>query len=1469
MAMLNGVLKNLTLGEYGSRCGISTENDELDAVAYSINILAEETEKTATEQKQAVEELETLIRKLEQRIEDRTAALAESEAKLNAISLNSPSTLFLRDSEGRYLLVNPEYERLWGIRQEDILGKTMDGALPAEIIPAQSVEDRQVLETGQAMPIEQEIRLNGETLTYLVTKFPIKDQKGQVMGVGGIGTDITERKRTEEALRGSQNRFRDFAEASADWLWEMDADLRFTYVSPNVERLLGLPPEWHYGKTRAELQGEDLSPESWAAHLRVLEDRQPFRDFVFSRDGRDLRPRWISISGIPVHDADGIFQGYRGVGSDVTERVRMETELRENQNLLQTVFDAVPHWLFAKDADGRMTLVNRSFAGAFGGSPEDFTAKTFRQFPNAEDGQAKIADESDRTVLEKNEPLEFEMTAKDADGISTVRWVIKVPLRNQAGEAVGLVGLSEDITERRRAEDALLKQDSIMRKAQEVAHIGSLEWNLETNTQIWSDEIFRIIGHRPQSFVPNAQRFADALHPDDKKRVLAVLAETVQGGNPFDAECRVVWPDGSLRHVHAQGEVSRDEVGKPLRMIGTVQDITGRKEAEQELRASQEMLVDAVESISEGFVMYDAEDRLLLCNSKYRDFYPQLVDKLEPGTKLEEIARTGFERGVVLQAIGKEEEWLQIRLEQHRTGQGEHEQQLSDGRWVLCTDRKTSAGGTVGIRTDITYLKKAEEALRDNQLLLRTVFDSISHWIFVKDRESRYIMVNQAFAESYGMNPEDFTGKLTEEIPTGTGTEMERFLETDRKVIESGQEWDFGDYPAHLPDGTERVSRMHKSPLRDKEGNVVGLVGVAEDVTEQRKMEEALRESEELFRSTVDNSPSAIFVKDLEGKFLMANKRFEEWYGVSHEKIQGLTSQDIYDSEYADRYVALDHQVQTTGEALEAEMEVPFADGTMRQVIVTKFPVSDSTGKMIGVGTIHNDITEIKKATEALRESEERFRGMVEHLPLAMILKDLEGKYQYVNQRFEEWFGISRESTVGKNSLELFSEEEASLYMALDQDVLQTERSQEKEFAMTFFDGQEHIVRDIKFPMYGANGKVNGVGVILLDLTEQRRTEGQLLQSQKMEAIGQLAGGVAHDFNNMLQVIHGYTRLAMEDANSSSDTQGYLNQVQKASERAASLTRQLLAFSRQQILEKEVFDLNNLIGDQMKMLRRVIGENIELDVHTRSPVLPVLADAGMIEQVLMNLCINARDAMPDGGRLLIETRGALATPDFMAQNPWAREGSYAIIAVNDNGTGMSPDVRAKIFEPFFTTKEQGKGTGLGLSMVYGILQQHEGMITVYSEPGQGTTFTFYLPMVEDLVRDAEEEAPPASAGGSETILIAEDEPEVLNLAVTLLEDKGYTLLTAVDGEEAIEVFNQEGDGIDLIILDVVMPKLGGHQVLEIVRKTKPSLPVLLTTGYSPGKFQMGDYSANRTKMIQKPYGSSQLFQSVRELIDGE
>ena len=1469
MTMLTGVLEKLALGEYGVRCDISAEDDALDSVAGSINVLAEKLESAVTERNRAAKEQEALNRQLEQRIEDRTAHFEESEAKLKAIFRNSPSIMFLRDSEGKFLLINPEYERLWGLRQEEILGKSLADTLPSEVAPALSAEDSQVLETGQPLLIEQELRRNGDTRTYLVTKFPIQDQDGQVVGIGGIGTDITERKHTEEALRESEERFRDFAESSADWFWEMDAELRFTYVSPNLERILGLPPEWHYGKTRVDLLGEEFDREWWVAHLRVLEHRQPFRDFVFYRHIAGIHSKWISISGIPVHDADENFTGYRGVGSDVTERVRIETELQDNQRMLQTVVDAVPHWLFAKDAEGRMIMVNRGFAESYGGAPEDFTSKTFRQFPGVTEGQLNISDESDRSVIGNNAPVEFEMTAEDSDGISTMRRVIKVPLRNQAGEAVGLAGWSEDITGRRRAEDALLKQDSIMRKAQQLAHIGSLEWDLVTKTQTWSDEVFRLVGHSPQSFVPNDRHFADTLHPDDKKRVLTVLAETIQGGSNFDTECRVVWPDGSVRQLHVQGAVSRDEAGKPLRMIGTAQDITERKKVEEALGANQRLLQTVFDTIPHSLFVKDANSRFLMVNrvlaGRYdltsEDFAGKHVSETPIGNPEQKEQFDEVDRTVL---AGEED----LVIHQLNVTQADGNDLVFKRTILPFRTEDGEIAGLVGISEDVTGQIRAEEALRASEALFRSIVDHTPSLITLKDLDGRYKMVNRKFEELHGISPEAAMGRTIEELfpPETSAIPMAQ----EKKMLATGEPVE-KEITFSTPDGTQVILANTKFPVRNSQGEIVAIGTISTDITERKKAEAELRAARNRLNDAMESIPDGFALFDADDRLVLANRHYKEVYPkhadalVPGARFEDMLREGVKRGEFAD---AIGREEEWIAERLrthanpQGPIEQRLSDGRWLRT-------EEKRTREGGIVGLRTDITEIKKATEALRESEERFRGTVEHLPLAMIIKDLEGRYQFINQRFEEWFGLSKEDSLGKFFQDLFPQRDAESSIKTDREVMREGKAVEGETMIGFSDGQEHIVRSLKFPLYGANGKVNGVGVILSDLTEQRQAEFQLLQSQKMEAIGQLAGGVAHDFNNMLQVIQGYVRLSMGDANLSSDTQGYLSQVEKASERAASLTRQLLAFSRQQILEKEVFDLNTLIADQMKMLRRVIGEEIELEIHARAPVLPVLADAGMIEQVVMNLCLNARDAMPNGGRLLIETGGLAATAEFRAKNPWASEGSYAVFSVNDDGAGMTPEVREKIFEPFFTTKEQGKGTGLGLSMVYGILKQHEGMITVYSEPDRGTTFTVYLPMVEDAVRMLEKEGQTESAGGSETILIAEDEPEVLNLAVTLLEDKGYTILTATNGQEAIEVFNRRGHGIDLVILDVVMPKMSGHQVLEILRKTKPSLPVLLTTGYSPGKFKIGDLSGNRVKMIQKPYDPGDLFLMVRKMIDGE
>jgi signal transduction histidine kinase/CheY-like chemotaxis protein len=384
---------------------------------------------------------------------------------------------------------------------------------------------------------------------------------------------------------------------------------------------------------------------------------------------------------------------------------------------------------------------------------------------------------------------------------------------------------------------------------------------------------------------------------------------------------------------------------------------------------------------------------------------------------------------------------------------------------------------------------------------------------------------------------------------------------------------------------------------------------------------------------------------------------------------------------------------------------------------------------------------------------------------------------------------------------------------------------------------------------------------------ERARAEEQLRQAQKMEAVGRLAGGVAHDFNNMLQIIQGYVELAMARIGAEHPAHPDLEKVLRASGQATALTRQLLAFSRREALVLRAVDVNDLIDEQSAMLRRLIGEDIELLTVPGAGPLQVRADAGMLGQVLMNLAINARDAMPGGGRIVIETQPFAADADFCRTHTWARRGSYVRLSVADTGVGMSPEVQRRIFDPFFTSKEAGRGTGLGLSMVYGIVQQHEGMISVYSEEGVGTTFHIYLPR-------SDSEAPPGEAaehgpapGGTETILVAEDEPDVLGLLVGLLQGAGYTVLTALDGAEAIERFRDGRERIELVVLDVVMPKLGGRAAYEQIRRMGGAVPILFSSGHTANVIDAEFIAEHSARLIRKPYSPDALLRLVRETLD--
>jgi PAS domain S-box-containing protein len=511
------------------------------------------------------------------------------------------------------------------------------------------------------------------------------------------------------------------------------------------------------------------------------------------------------------------------------------------------------------------------------------------------------------------------------------------------------------------------------------------------------------------------------------------------------------------------------------------------------------------------------------------------------------------------------------------------------------------------------------------------------------------------------------------------------------------------------------------------------------------------------------------------------------------------------------------------------------------------------------------EITERHRVQEALV----KLRKAVDTSGEVIFMTDREGVFTFVNPEFTRLYGYTEQEVVVRKATPrvLKSGQSSHEDDAIFWKTILNKLVVKKELVNKSKDGRLVNIESSVSPILDEQGDIAGFLAIQRDITERRQLELQLAQSQKMEAVGRLAGGVAHDFNNLLTVISGYAELLLDGTSSGNPTRTSLEEIRKAGERAAALTRQLLAFSRQQVLAPQVLDLNAAIAEMDKMLRRLIGEDIDLVILPGANVGRIKADPGQIEQVIMNMAVNARDAMPEGGKLTIEAANVDLDGSYAQRDTEAAPGRYVMLAVTDNGSGMDQETQARIFEPFFTTKAQGKGTGLGLATVYGIVKQSGGFIWVYSELGQGTTFKIYLPRVEEIAAAVEPvRARPAPHRGSETILVVEDEEALRSLIRTVLEANGYTVLAASGGIEALGICKIQSCAIHLVLTDVVMPQMTGRELVKRMASLRPETKVLYMSGYTDNAMVHHGVLDGGTPFLQKPFTPDALARKVREVL---
>ncbi len=1014
------------------------------------------------------------------------------------------------------------------------------------------------------------------------------------------------------------------------------------------------------------------------------------------------------------------------------------------------------------------------------------------------------------------------------------------PVKNSLGEIIGASTIAREIVDRKHRE--VCEHLAAVVESSDDAIIGK---SLDGTITAWNPGAADLFGYSPLEAMGKPIQML--LPPERINEESEILDRIRNGQRVKHFETVRVRKDGTEVHVSVTISPIRDRSGAIIGASQIARDITDRLRAEE----ARERLAAVVEFSDDAIIGKSLDGTITAWNPGAENLFGYSASEAV-GKSIEMLLppERAKEESAILARIRRGE-----RLEHFETVRLQ-----KDGRRIEVSvtvspirDRKGAIVGASKIACDISGRKRAEEQLRKSEERFSKAFRQSPLAIVISTEEDgRYLDVNDSFLNMIGCERADVVGRTSLQLMFWAQPSLR--IDLLRQLREGGKMTDvrvqFRTTTAEIRD-----AELTWEPI-EVEGRPC-LLAFIRDITEQVLSEKSLREYERVVEGVED----MIVVVDRNHRYIIANRAFLNYRGIEGEQVIGHRVDEVLEKQIYESVVKEKMDECFGGKVVQYELKYNFPTLGERALLASYFPIAGPTG-IERIACVLRDITERKKAEEELRKSEDRFSKAFRQSPLAItISRQADGMYLDANDSFLTTTGYRREDVVGHTSLELRVWALPSLRADFLQQLL--ERGKVRRRRMEFRTSTAEI-REAELSWEDI--EVEGQPCILAfmrDITETQRLEAQFLQAQKMEAVGRLAGGVAHDFNNMLSVIIGYSDLSADLLESDSPVKRHLAQIKKASERAALLTRQLLAFSRQQVIFPRILNLNEVVNNVSTMLLRMVGDSISVSFRPTTPIGSIKADPGQIEQILMNLVVNARDAMPRGGEITVETAHAELDEHYVSEHSGSQTGQYVILAVSDNGCGVEEAIKSKIFEPFFTTKGIGQGTGLGLSTVYGIVTQSKGSICVDSEVGKGTKFTIYFPRIaaeaEELLQPHEVDD---AISGTETILLVEDDASVLKVTSSLLSSAGYRIIEAGNAEKALEIITSSGQGIDLLLTDLVMFGQSGFELFEQAKVIRPALRSLFMSGYTGDLIALQGGVISERAFLPKPFTRISLLKKV-------